>query len=49
MGWVRTGLFRKSKTSTPSWDGGHEPLFSNGGSIKPAFAKKDKKQTMFEF
>jgi hypothetical protein len=27
-------------------DGGHEQLISNGGMFKPAFAERDKKQTM---
>ncbi len=29
-------------------DGGHEQLISNRGRIKPAFAKRDKKQTMID-
>ncbi len=32
----------------PHWDGGHEQLISNGGRFKPAFAKRDKKQTMID-
>ncbi len=28
--------------------GGHEQLISNGGRIKPAFAKREKKQTMID-
>jgi hypothetical protein len=27
-------------------DGGHEQLISNGGRFKPAFAERDRKQTM---
>ncbi len=33
------------------WDGGHEQLILNGGSFKPAIAKRDKrdeKQTMID-
>jgi len=29
-------------------DGGHEQLISNGGRVKPAFAERDKKQTMID-
>jgi hypothetical protein len=29
-------------------DGGHEQLLLNGGRFKPAFAERDKKQTMID-
>ncbi len=29
-------------------DGGHEQLISNGGRLKPAFTKRDKKQPMID-
>jgi hypothetical protein len=28
--------------------GGHEQLISNGGRFKPAFAEREKKQTMID-
>jgi hypothetical protein len=35
-----------SNTCTKNRDDSHEELISDGGRFKPAFAKRDKKQTM---
>jgi hypothetical protein len=54
MQGVKTGFCRKKSVQTGSSetligrDGGYEQQISNGGRFKPAFAERDKKQTMID-